>query len=220
MKTVIACRSIKPELERMKEGEENLKVKYLPQNLHRTPDKLREMLQNVINKFEKESDIMVLGYGLCSNGIVGVRAPQQGLYIPRTHDCIAFYLGSRENYKNIFGKHPGTYHLTKSWIDNKKDPLGLVENEYTERVGRELAEETMKAEIKNYEFISYVNTNVGDDEKYRKRARENADFFNKKFIEYNGSADYFKKIIYGPYDTQDFVFVKPNDKVNQKEFLK
>lgn len=220
MKTVIACKSIKPELDRMKAGEDNLKVKYLPQNLHRTPDRLREMIQDVIDKFEPESDIMVLGYGLCSNGIVGVNAPHQGLYIPRTHDCIAFYLGSRAAYINIFSKHPGTYHLTKSWIDNKKDPLGLIENEYTERVGREMAEETMRAEIKNYEYISYVNTNVGEEEQYRKRARENADFFNKKFIEYNGSADYFNKILYGPYDTQDFVFVKPYEKVNQKEFLK
>ncbi|MFO8233973.1 MAG: DUF1638 domain-containing protein [Bacteroidales bacterium] len=220
MKTIIACRSIRPELEKIKGEDPDLRVKYLPQNLHRYPDKLKTMLQKVINRFADNSDIMVLGYGLCSNGIVGVTAPRQGLYIPRTHDCIAFYLGSREAYKNIFSKNPGTYHLTKSWIDNNTDPLGLVENEYEARVGRELAEETMQTEINNYSFISYINADVEDNEKYRKRAKENAAFFNKQFIEYNGSDEYFKKILYGPYNTQDFIFVKPHEKVHQKEFLK
>src|SRR6056297_2478403 len=169
MRTIIACGSIKPELEKLAHHRDDVKIRTMPQNLHRTPHKMKDLIQKVIQKAEGENDQIVLGYGLCSNGVVGIEAPKQGLYIPRVHDCIALYLGSRDKYQRIFSKNPGTYHLTKSWIDNQKDPLGLVENEYTERVGREFAEEAMNTEIRNYKYISFVNTGAGDDEKYRKR---------------------------------------------------
>jgi hypothetical protein len=220
MKTIIACGSIKPELQKLVQEQDAITLRFLPQNLHRNPDKMTGLIQKVVDKAGEESQDIVLGYGLCSNGIVGVKAPSQGLYIPRVHDCISFYLGSRERYKQVFSKYPGTYHLTKSWIDNQKDPMGLVENEYTERVGRELAEETMNTEIRNYKYISYVETMAADNEKYRDRAKKNAHFFNKKYIEFSGSENYFRKIVYGPYSEPDFVYVKPGQKVKQKEFLK
>lgn len=220
MRKIIACGSISPELERLRKGHNEVDIQYLPQNLHRAPDKMKEYIQKAIDDLTSVYETVVLGYGLCSNGIVGIKAPEQGLYIPRVHDCIAFYLGSRKAYQKIFKQHPGTYHLTKSWILNKTDPLGLVENEYTERVGREMAEEAMEREIRNYEYISFVNTLTDNVDKYRKRARENAAHFNKKFIEYKGSDKYFEKILFGPYESPDFVYVSPHNTVKQKEFLK
>jgi len=220
MRKIIACGSISPELERLRKGHNEVDIQYLPQNLHRAPDKMKEYIQKAIDDMTNVYETVVLGYGLCSNGIVGVKAPQQGLYVPRVHDCIALYLGSRKAYQKIFKQHPGTYHLTKSWILNKTDPLGLVENEYTERVGREMAEEAMETEIRNYEYISFVNTFTDNADKYRERARENAAHFNKKFIEYKGSDEYFEKILFGPYESPDFVYVSPHNTVKQKEFLK
>jgi len=220
MKKIIACGSIKPELENIKEDTDGADIEFLPQNLHRAPDKMVEAIQKALDNIDEGYDQVILGYGLCSNGIVGLKAPKQGLYIPRSHDCVAFYLGSREKYFSIFSKHPGTYHLTPAWIDNEKDPLGLIENEYTRRVGREMAEETMQYEIRNYEYISFINTGTRDTDKYRKRAKENASYFNKKFIEYNGTGEYFRKMLYGPYDKKDFIYISPNCKVKQNEFLK
>jgi len=210
MKKIIACGSIKPELKKVWKKEDEVDIEFLPQNLHRAPHKMVEHIQKSLDKVEKHFENIVLGYGLCSNGIVGLVAPKQGLYIPKTQDCIAFYLGSRKKYYEIFSKHPGTYHLTPSWI----------ENEYTRRVGREMAEETMQYEIRNYEYISFINTGAGDIEKYRKRAKENAAYFNKKFVEYNGTDEYFRKMIQGPYNTKDFIYIEPNCKVTQNEFLK
>lgn len=220
MKKIIACGSISPELERLREGHPEVDIQYLPQNLHRAPDKMTTYIQKALDELTGNYEKVVLGYGLCSNGIVGVKAPDQGLYIPRVHDCIALYLGGRQAYEKIFKKHPGTYHLTKSWIVNKTDPLGLVENEYTQRVGREMAEEAMEREIRNYEYISFVNTYTDDTDKYRARARENAEHFHKKFIEYKGSDEYFRKILFGPYESPDFIYITPHNEVKQKDFLK
>jgi len=217
---VIACGSIKPELEKLaQEAEEKVQIHFLPQNLHRAPHKMPEVIQKAVDQESGAGDRIILGYGLCSNGIVGVVAPDQGMYIPRVHDCIAFYLGSRERYHKIFRQHPGTYHLTKSWIDNEKDPLGLMEKEYTRRVGKEMAKEAMETEIKNYEYISFINNSLINADKYRERARKNAEIFGKKYIEYEGDDRFFKKILFGPYD-KDFIYIEPNEKVKQKEFLK
>ena len=220
MKKIIACGSIKPELEKIRGESQEVDIEYLPQNLHRAPHKMAEVIQKSLDNVAADVEKVILGYGLCSNGIVGVIAPEQGLYIPRAHDCITFYLGSRETYHQIFSKHPGTYHLTPSWINNEKDPLGLMENEYTRRVGREMAEDAMNQEIRNYEYISFINTGAGDVERFRKRAQENAAYFNKKFIEYQGSDAFFSKMINGPYTKSDFIYIEPKNRVKQNEFLK
>ncbi len=220
MRRIIACRSIKPEMDQLVQPEAPFHIRYMPQNLHRYPHKLKEFLQKAIDQTDSGYDQVVLGYGLCSNGIVGLKAPEQGLYIPHVHDCIALYLGSRQAYQKIFHQHPGTYHLTPSWINNQTDPLGLMENEYTQRVGAEMAEETMRTEIRNYSHISFVNTNAPNSDKYRRRARENARYFNKEFIEYQGSDAFFRKILYGPHQNPDFIYIQPGNIVKQKDFLK
>lgn len=219
MNTIIACASIKPELENLKQMASDVRIQYLPQNLHRLPHKLKGILQETIDQLVPEDGRIILGFGLCSNAVVDIKAPSQGLFIPRVHDCITFYLGSREKYRHLFNNFPGTYYLTGSWMENQTDPLGLMENEYTERVGREIAEESMQYEINNYTNISFINT-TKESGRWRKRAKENASYFNKEFTEHKGNDEFFRKILFGPHDEADFVYVKPNKKVKQKEFLK
>lgn len=220
MKRIIACGSIKPELDKLAGQQPGVSIRYMPQNLHRLPEKLTRLLQKAIDETDDTFQQIVLGYGLCSNGIVGLRAPRQGLYIPHVHDCITFYLGSRDAYHKVFSKKPGTYHLTRSWIDNQTDPLGLMRNEYTRRVGSEMAEEAIRTEIRNYRYISFLDTEGSGNEYYRARARENAEYFNKEFIEYKGSDAFFKKILFGPYQHPDFIYISAGDIVKQKDFLK
>ncbi|MFO8054523.1 MAG: DUF1638 domain-containing protein, partial [Bacteroidales bacterium] len=134
-KTIIACSSIKAELEKLHAGRKDVHLVFNPQSWHRLPEKLSEMLQEKIDHVAGESEAIVLGYGLCSKATANLKAPDTGLYIPKVHDCISIYLGGNEIYEKLSRKYPGTYFLTKNWIDNKKDPLGLINNEYQERVG-------------------------------------------------------------------------------------
>lgn len=218
--TVIACGGMKAEFERLQPADYGIDMHYMPQNLHRAPDTLRKKLQETIDQVSGESGTIILGYGLCCNGVVGLEAPEQGLIIPKVHDCIALYMGSRKKYHEIFSQNPGTYHLTRNWIDNKKDPLGLVEHEYKRRVGAEDARETMEWEIKNYSHISYINTDTDRTGQYRNRAIENARQFNKQFMEIQGENTFFRQILFGPWDEKDFVHIKPHEISKQKYFLK
>lgn len=221
MRIVIACGGIKEELEHLRKeaGEDAPAVQYLRQDFHRAPDKLHEELQKTLDQLPSEYNQVVLGYGLCSNATAGLKAPAQGLYIPRVHDCISFYLGSREKYREEFKKNPGTYYLTSTWINNQKDPLGSMRNEYTERVGPEMAREAMEYEIRNYSRISFIET-PNTAPRYLEKAKENADFFNKELVVYKSNDTYFRKILFGPYEAPDFVYIAPNNEVKQQDFLK
>ncbi|MFP4650407.1 MAG: DUF1638 domain-containing protein [Desulfobacterales bacterium] len=222
VRVVIACRVMEYELEsiRRQKGGDDIEIRYLDQNLHRTPEKMPELIQAEIDDAAEYAERIVLGYGLCSNGIVGVTARKQQVCIPRVHDCIALLLGSRQAYFRAFNQRAGTYYLTPGWVAEEKDPLGMMENEYTPKMGRETAEWGIREELKHYSHIVLIDTSTGDIEKLRKRARANAEFLGKEYEEVKGSRAYFQKILFGPYDTEDFVCLEPGEKSEQSPFMK
>ena len=210
---------MEPELGKARDQDSGVEIRYLDQGLHRTPDKMADLIQAQIDEVAQYAVRIVLGYGLCSNGIVGVKARRQGLLIPLCHDCIAFFLGSPEAYDKAFEERPGTYYLTPGWVSEKKDPLGIVEDDYTARVGREMAVWAMKEELKHYTHIALIDTGIGDLEPLRERAVENARFFEKQYKEVHGNLKYFRKLIHGPYENEDFFFIEPGQKVAQEVFF-
>ena len=218
-RVVVACEIMKPELEEIRRDEDPVELVYLEQGLHRTPQNMPSVVQENIDRAAHYAGSIVLGYGLCSNGIVGVTAPRQGLIVPRCHDCIALFMGSLGIYNEVFKGRPGTYYLTAGWIAEKKDPLGIVEEDYTPRLGKETSIWAMEEELKHYTHIVLVNNGVGDPGPLRERAMENARFFKKEYEEMQVSLDYFVKLIRGPYTKEDFFFIEPGDVVKQDIFF-
>jgi hypothetical protein len=177
-------------------------------------------IQALVDQAAEYADRIVLGYGLCSNGIVGVEARRQELIVPRCHDCIAFFLGSPGAYAKDHESRPGTYYLTPGWIAEGKDPLSIIEDEYEPKFGRETAEWVKKEELKHYTHIVMIDTGVAEIEPLRKRAEENAEFFNMQYIEIEGkSLDYFVKLVQGPYAEDEFFQLKPGEAVTQEMFI-
>jgi hypothetical protein len=216
---LIACRIFEPELEMLRIPKSNIEIRYLDQGLHRYPHKMPSLVQDQIDQVAVHAGQVVLGYGLCSNGIAGVTAGKTGLIVPRCHDCIAFFLGSCSAYRAALKKRPGTYYLTAGWIREGQDPLGIIENDYTPRLGRKMAVWGMKEELKNYSHFVFINTGAGNEEDLRQRALENASFFNKNFLEIQGDLGYLKKLLYGPYSNEDFISIKAGERIEQKMFL-
>ncbi|MBC8417304.1 MAG: DUF1638 domain-containing protein [Desulfobacterales bacterium] len=216
---IVACRVMQPELECIRDGNSGVDIRYIDQGLHRTPDKMAALVQEQVDEAAPCAKRIVLGYGLCSNGIVGVVARQQGLLVPRSHDCIALFMGSLSAYKKAFEKRPGTYYLTPGWIQEGKDPLGIVEDDYMRRFDRETSMWVMKEELKHYTHIALINTGLAEQRGLRERAMENARVFKKEYEEIKGSLEYFSKIIRGPYTDQFFLNINPYDAVTQEMFF-
>ena len=216
---VIACRVMEPELSALKKDRRSSEIRYLDQGYHVTPDRLPPLLQEEVDQAAKYAGRIVLGYGLCANAITGVVAPRQGLFVPRVHDCIALFFGSTAAYERAMDRRPGTFFLTAGWIAAKGDPLGYMEEKYLPRLGREMAEWGIREELKNYTHIALIDTRTGDLADSRLRAKQNARFLDKQYEELNGSGEYLRKLLQGPYDAGDFFFFAAGSTVTQDRFL-
>ena len=72
-------------------------IEFLPKGLHDIGQagmsaRLSEVLAAVD---ETKYEAVLLGYGLCSNGLVGLTARSIPLVVPRAHDCITLFLGEQ-----------------------------------------------------------------------------------------------------------------------------
>jgi hypothetical protein len=93
-------------------------TEFLTQGYHDTPKVgLAEIQKRVDAVPAGKYDAILLGYGLCSNIITGLRTEHTPVVIPRAHDCITFFLGSKERYKEFFEAHSGTYYYTSGWLE-------------------------------------------------------------------------------------------------------
>ncbi|HRZ57156.1 MAG TPA: DUF1638 domain-containing protein [Candidatus Paceibacterota bacterium] len=93
----------------------------LTQGLHDTPAAGCAELQRRIDAVpDGKYDAILIGYGLCSSILNGLRAGPTPLVIPRAHDCITFFLGSKERYQQCFTERPGTYYYTSGWLECRK----------------------------------------------------------------------------------------------------
>ncbi|HUU10079.1 MAG TPA: DUF1638 domain-containing protein [Phycisphaerae bacterium] len=95
-----------------------INVTLLPQGLHDNSDICRDLLQQQVDAATADRyDAIVLGYGLCNNSLVGLRAGPVPVIVPRAHDCITLLLGSKERYSRAFAEQPGTYWFSSGWLE-------------------------------------------------------------------------------------------------------
>jgi hypothetical protein len=174
--------------------------------LHLIPNNLRKILQQVIDNQDREFNTLILGYGLCSMAVVGLHTRKNTLVIPRVDDCIAIFLGSKNAYSEQTSKEPGTYYLTKGWIEVGDTPFEEHER-LVEQYGKERADRIMGIILKHYTRLAYIDTGHKDQDGYREYARTTAKKFNLRFEEIVGSDTLVRKLLFGPWD--DEILVAP-----------
>lgn len=119
---VIACEIVFREVAYLAAKSTNIMdLAFMPKGLHdiETP-RMLERIQAEVDRTEPETvETIALVYGLCNNGIVGLEAKEIPIVVPRAHDCITFFFGSKKRYKDYFFAHPGTYFRTTGWAERK-----------------------------------------------------------------------------------------------------
>jgi hypothetical protein len=185
--------------------------------LHVTPAKLRQTLQEAIDAASGKYETIILGYGLCSQALVGIRANGCSLVAPRVDDCIAIFLGSRSAYQSQARHEPGTYYLTKGWIEVGDTPFSEYER-HVQRFGEERARYIYQVMMGNYKRLALINTGQDALEKYRQYARDTAGKFGLRYEELEGSQNLVRKMLLGPWD-EDFVVLQPGEEFTLAQFL-
>lgn len=193
-----------------------MKYKVLDFGLHVNPDQLRTVLQNEIDFAHSKFDTIILGYGLCSQAVIGIKATHCTLVIPRVDDCIAIFLGSCKAYQQQFKSEPGTYYLTKGWIKVGDSPFAEYE-EILKKQGKERADRIMRIMLKNYTRLALINTGQHEMDYYRHYARNTADRFGLRYEEIIGSTTLVTKMIEGNWD-DDFIVIPPGGIIQYHHF--
>lgn len=204
-------------------------VDFLPKGLHDVGSaRMSACLQEAIHARPwKDNEAILLWYGLCNNGLCGVRAPVP-LVVPRAHDCITLLLGSRGRFTKYFDENPGTFFNSPGWIERDTDPndnpasitarlkLSRDVRELSGQYGEENAQylAPMVGDwFKYYRKLAFINTGVGDIERYRDRARSFASEKDWEYEELEGDSGLLDRMLSGDWSAEEFLVVPPGQTV-------
>lgn len=193
--------------------------------LHAYSARLRETLQARIDAVAAahaaahpdEGLTILLGYGLCSQAVVGVEARGCTLVTPRVDDCIAIFLGSRAAYSQQAGAEPGTYYLTKGWVEVGETPFSEHERA-VQKFGQARAERIFKIMMANYKRLALINTGAYDIDRYRDYAHRTAERFNLRYEEIEGSDALVSKLLAGDWN-DEFIVLPPGETFKLEQFF-
>ncbi|MGD2026882.1 MAG: DUF1638 domain-containing protein [Anaerolineales bacterium] len=221
----ISCKVFEGMIDRFLPSELVDQITFLDYGLHRVPQKLSWAVQSQIDEIETPS-LIVLGYGLCGNGLDGIKARKHTLLIPRTDDCIAILLGSYSRYMKEFTSEPGTYYLTKGWLESGSDPLKEYK-EVSEKYGPNEAEWIMDTQYQHYKRLAFIAHQEADLFEYRPSAKEVAAYCERWDMSYEeilGSDKYVRQLVEIALNLDkldsEFLVVPPGGTLKQEAFLR
>lgn len=204
----------------------DMPVTWLDITLHNSPRKLAGRLQECLDAIAEPSHVLI-GYGLCGNGLVGVKSREHTLIIPRMHDCVAMFLGSHQRYVQRFFASPNTYYLTKGWIDAKDEPLTDY-LDYVRDYDQETADYLVDMKYKHYRKLCMVGFSQQELDACRPDAMKVADFCRERFgMEYEetiGTTELVDALLRsssgraGP--GEEFVVVAPGGEISAEMFVR
>lgn len=204
-----------------------VEIRLLDQSLHDLgAEKMSAQLQAALDAVDPaRHDAILLGYGLCNNGVAGLHAPLP-LVLPRAHDCITLLLGSKARYNDFFNKNPGTIYESVGWIeaiqqrrDNPRTSLLRYDQkmyrEFVEKYGADNADYLMEelGGLSHYSRLAYIDLPVGQSAEHRATAAKLAEDHKWTFEEIPGSLNLLQRLVDGDWDPAEFLVLKPGETI-------
>lgn len=203
-------------------------VELLDKALHDTPLDLRKRLQERIDQVDAQRyGAIALVYGLCNVGLAGLVAREVPLVLPRAHDCITLYLGSRQRYDEEFQSQPGTYWYSADYLERSQhklthdqpptalgasSKLHATYEELVAKYGEDNAQyvlEVMGQWTQHYRRAAFIETGWDIDGEAKRRAAEQAKQHGWEYKEVSGDSTLVRRLLEGDWTGDDFLFVPP-----------
>jgi hypothetical protein len=229
---LISCEIFFREMEfLLEQAPHEIDVEFLQKGLHDIPtDEMLSRIQAQVDAAsEQDYDAILLGYGLCNNGLDGLKARDVQLVLPRAHDCITLFFGSRQKYRAYFDANPGTYFKTTGWIERDEVAEELKQLSIPNQIGMDMTREQLVEQYgednadylweelcnteKNYSQITFIEMGVEPDGSFEQTARDEAASKQWKFEKVSGNLTLLQRLLNGNWDSVDFLVVPPQQRI-------
>lgn len=209
-------------------------LEFLPKGLHDLGcvGMLARMQAAVDRVKEEEYDAILLGYGLCNNGLHGLVAHGLPLIVPRAHDCITLFLGSKERYLEYFHANPGVFFKTTGWIERgtasgelsqlsiqQRNGMNSSFEELVEKYGEDNAKflwEELCQHSKHYGQFTYIEMGVADERPFQEQTKKEAEKRGWKYESIQGDLGIIQRLVNGDWRDAEVLVVPPRHKLIAK----
>jgi len=205
-------------------------VEFLPKGLHDIGSEgmSGRLAQTLAAIDETRYEAVLLGYGLCSNGLVGMAARSIPLVVPRAHDCITLFLGSKERYLDYFQGHPGVFFKTSGWVERgiglhqageeptqSQSALAQSYEDLVARYGEDNAKFLYEelCNMRHYAGVTFIEMGVEPDDRFERESREDALARGWQYEKLAGDMRLLQGLLDGPWDDARYLVVPPGKRI-------
>ena len=170
-------------------------------------------------------EAILLGYGLCGNGLDGLTARHTRLVLPRAHDCIALLMGSRERYQAYFEAQP-RHLLPVHRLAGARPGLAAVDPQHhgvrrvagsadpqIRRGQRALSLRRADALPSQYRKLTFIETGLEAGGKFVAEAAAEAKEKGWSFERLPGDLAWLRRLVEGEWAEAEFVVAEPGQRI-------